>query len=141
MFSRKFKFDSSHARLDYIFGYRTVDVDLVEDGVISRSSHNVLASFSYDFNYNLSTKLNARLSYFPKFNEYNYWESEYVYSTGAEINYRLGDANEISITTDIMQFGDNSIVNMFAIRFEHLFGTKTSKRRQRRYKIPNLLIK
>jgi hypothetical protein len=139
--SRKFKVDATNARLDYIFGHRIVQVDLVEDKLLSRSSHNVLSNISYNFNYELSMELNTRLSYFPTFNEYNYWESQYVYSTGAEINYRLWNANEITLTADVMQFGDNSTVKMFAIRFEHLFGAKTSKRRQRRYKIPNLLIK
>lgn len=141
MFSKKYRFDSLNARLDYIFAYRTVDVELIEDGERSRDSHNMLASIIYNFNYEFSTKLSARFSYFPTFSEYNYWEAEYIYSTGAEINYRLGDTDEISIATDVMQYGDDSIVSTFAIRFEHLFGAKTSKRRQRRYKIPNLLIK
>ena len=140
-FSRKFKFDATNARLDYIFGHRIVQVDLVDDRFLSRSSHNVLSNISYNFNYELSMNLNARLSYFPTFSEHNYWESQYVCSTGTEINYRLWNANEITLTADVMQFGDDSNVKMFAIRFEHLFGAKTSKRRQRRYKIPNLLIK
>ena len=139
--SRKFRFSLIDARLDYVFGKRLVKVDLIEGGVISRSSHNMLASISHNFSYGLSTRLNSRLSYFPEYDEYNYWESRFIYSVGGEVNYRLWNANEISLTADIMQFGDNSIVNMFAIRFEHLFGAKASKRRQRRYKIPNLLIK
>ena len=138
----KFKLGTFDTRLDYIFSYRGINSDSIEDGLSSKSFHNLLFSISHQWSYELSTNLNSRVSYYPNYDLSQYWDALYVYALSAEIHYRLWDSDEVSLRIDRTNFvSANSYVNSISLRFEHQFGSKKSKRRKRRHKIPNLLIK
>ena len=140
--AHKFKLGVFDARLDYIFSYRGIHSDSIEDGTSSKSFHNLLFSISHQWTYELSINLNSRVSYYPKYDLSQYWDAPYVYALSAEIHYRLWDSDEVSLRIDRTNFATaNSYVNSISLRFEHQFGAKKSKRRKRRHKIPNLLIK
>ncbi len=141
MVSRKLKFETSDLRFDYIFSYRKAEVDGVEPDQSLNRFHNVLLGYRYQWSYDFSTGFNGRLSYYPNVNKANYWESDFIYSLTSEVNYRLSDSNELSLRMEYMSFGSSDYTHIISLRFEHLFGSKQSKRRRRRYKIPNLLIK
>lgn len=138
----KFKLGDFDTRFDYIFSYRGVNPGSIEDGTSGKSFHNLLFSISHQWSYELSTNLNSRLSYYPNYDLSQYWDAPYVYALSAEIHYRLWDSDEVSLRIDRTNFATaNSYVNSISLRFEHQFGAKKSKRRKRRHKIPNLLIK
>ena len=139
--ARSFKLGSSDARLDYIFSHRRVNVGSLIEGKISNSFHNLLFNLSHQWTYELTTIFSTRLSYYPDFDLSNYWDARYVTSIATEIRYNLWDTNEISLRIERMNFAGSSHINGISLRFEHQFGAKKSKRRKRRRKAPQLLIK
>ena len=139
--SSKFKLGSFDARLDYIFSYRGINPGNNDYEKSSRSFHNLLFSLSHQWSYELSTDLNTRVSYYPDYDLTQYWDAHYVYALATEIHYRVWDSDEVSLRIERMNFAGGSYVNSLSLRFEHQFGAKKSKRRKRRHKIPNLLIK
>lgn len=141
MLSKKFRFDDSHLRFDYIFSHRQIKVDSLEEGNIGNSFHNIIAGYSYQWNFDWYTDMTGRLSYYPNYDLNRYWDARYITSLATELGYRMWGNNIMSLRAERMWFGGHSNSNIFTLKLEHQFGTKKSKRRQRRYKMPNLLIK
>ena len=141
LLSRQFKLKSSHYRVDYILSHRRITPSAKEQDTLSNTFHSALLTYSYQWSYSFSTDINARASYYPKYDDFSYWDTEFVYSLGAEFNYRFWNRNEIVLKAERMDLGDGDSINILALTFEHHFGSQKSKRRKRRHKIPQLLIK
>ena len=141
LLSRQFKLKSSSYRLDYIFSHRRLNPGAKQQETISSTFHSALLTYSYQWSYSFSTDINARVSYYPKYDSFSYWDTQSIYSLGAEFTYRLWGSNEIVLKTERMDLGDGDSINTLALTFEHHFSAQKSKRRKRRHKIPQLLIK
>jgi hypothetical protein len=138
MTSRTFKFDASDVRLDYNFSYWQSSVNNVD---VSRKFHNVGLSLSKQWSHNISTILSSQLVYFPGDFFALTEHIDIVYMLAAETRYRLGDATEVAVGLERLNFGDSSHINTLSFRFEYQFGVKKSNRRKRRYKIPKPLFR
>jgi hypothetical protein len=123
----------------YIYSKRKVNPGASDD--LNRSFHSVLTNLHHEWNYNLSSDVNLRWSYYPTINEYNYWESRKIWSIGTELNYRFENNGEVSLNLNHLSYGENSFTNTLSVFYRYRFGNVSSKRRQRGQKIPRLLIK
>jgi hypothetical protein len=141
LLSRQIKVKLSAYRFDYILSHRRVNPGVSELKTLKRTFHNAMLTYSYQWNYEFSTDINARLSYYPKYDPLSYWDNDFIYALGVSLNYRLWDRNEVVFKAERMSLGGSDIINILSLTFEHQFGSKTSKRRKRRHKIPQLLIK
>ncbi|MFT5758704.1 MAG: hypothetical protein ACI9LM_003452 [Alteromonadaceae bacterium] len=141
LLSRQFTFKSSQYRLDYILSHRQVKPGVSGQETLKRTFHNAMLTYSYQWNYDFSMDFNARLSYYPQFDPLSYWDNDVVYALGAALIYRLWDSNELVFKAERMSLGGSDHLNILSLTFEHHFGANKSKRRKRRHKIPQLLIK
>jgi len=140
--SKQFTFDSSFYRLDYILSHREIKIRGVMGEEIHNRFHNLISSYHYTLSHAFSTDINARISYYPSYDPSLFWDARYITSVGAEVNYQLFSMNQLSARIERLDFGSSSgsHANVATVRIEHRFGRQSSKRRIRRYKMPNFLI-
>ena len=139
--SRYFKFDNDRLKLDYIYSFRKVNVSHSREGDSSKGFHSILINYHHPFSYDLSTDLVLRGSFYPKYNPYQYWETEKLWSISNLWRYRLNNNTEVQMSFDRLSFANNSSSNTITMNFQYFFSGNESKRRKRRHKLPNLLLK
>ncbi|NQZ11924.1 MAG: hypothetical protein HRT35_32635 [Algicola sp.] len=139
--TRHFNWQNTDVRLSYIFSHRKINLGDNDTDDSSKRFHNILTTVSHRWSYDWSADINLRGSYYPKVDEFKYWESDTIWSIGAQLNYRVDNNAEVSLNLDRLSYGADSSSSMIALNYRYQFGDDQSKRRKRRNKLPRLLIK
>ena len=141
LLSKKFTFNSAELRTDYILSYRRLNPG---DGMFetqSRTFHSVLANYHHTFNFDWQADITARYSWYPTFDPENFWDARSIYSLGTEVVYRPWDEHQFALKLEHVWIGDEDTMEIISLNYETEFGAKSDKRRKRRRRIPNLLIR
>ena len=141
MLSKTFRFEQAELKTEYILSYRRL---LPGDPVFSKQSrtfHNVLLSYNYHWSFDVSIDTFGRYSWYPRYDEGNFWDTKDLFAAGAEVSWRIQDNLVAAFRAERMQYGDGDTLDTVSINIEYQFGASDSKRRKRRRKIPQLLIR
>ena len=141
MLSKTFRFEQAELKTEYILSYRRL---LPGDPVFSKQSrtfHNVLLSYNYHWSSDVSIDTFGRYSWYPRYDEGNFWDTKDLFAAGAEVSWRIQDNLVAAFRAERMQYGDGDTLDTVSINIEYQFGASDSKRRKRRRKIPQLLIR
>ncbi|MCL1123211.1 hypothetical protein [Shewanella surugensis] len=141
MFSRQFYFDSADLTLEYIFSHRQVLPGDKAFETQSRNFHNLLNRYRYRWGFDFILDVFTRVSYYPEYDAYNFWDTSLLYSFGSELTYQLGKGMRVSLRAERTELGEGDYINTFFANFEYQFGLNKGKRRLRRRKTPQLLIR
>lgn len=141
LLSKKFKFSQADLRMDYILSYRRLDPGDEVFETQSRTFHSVLANYHYTFNFDWQADITARYSWYPTFDPENFWDARSIYSLGSELVYRPWDEHQFALKVEHVWIGDDDTMEIISFNYETEFGAKSDKRRKRRRRIPNLLIR
>lgn len=137
----KFRFKSSDLRLDYILSYRRLDPG---DEVFERQTrtfHNLLTTFHHRWNFDWQSSVSARYSWYPKFDPQSFWDAHAIYSLGTEVMYQPWTGHQFAFKAEHVWLGPQDTMQILSFNYEHEFGVQNAKRRKRRRRIPNLLIR
>jgi hypothetical protein len=138
--SRQFRFDQDLVKLDYIYSHRQVNVSHGSQNDTNTSFHNILATYTHPWSDDLTADIIVRGSWYPKHKPYLYLQTEKLWSLTNQWRYRLDNNSELSFSLARLSFGGSTTTTL-TIDFQYFFNNSQSKRRQRRHKLPNLLIK
>ncbi|WP_298774551.1 hypothetical protein [uncultured Shewanella sp.] len=137
----RFDFDHSDLTLESIFSYRQVLPGDSDFKNVSQHFYSVLTHYRYRFDFALECDIYGRLSYYPAFDPNSFWDTSFLYSVGSELRYRLTPAMSVFFRIEQAQFNRGGQISSALLKFEYQFGLKQGKRRARRNKIPQLLIR
>ncbi|WP_299002150.1 hypothetical protein [uncultured Shewanella sp.] len=137
----RFDFEHSDVTLESIFSYRQVLPGDSDFNNVSQHFYSLLSHYRYRFDFALEWDLHGRLSYYPAFDPNSFWDTSFLYSVGSELRYRLTPAMSVFLRLEQAQFNAGGQISSALLKFEYQFGLKQAKRRARRSKIPQLLIR
>ncbi|TMP41785.1 hypothetical protein CWB96_06225 [Pseudoalteromonas citrea] len=141
VFSMKPQSINNQFDIDYILSYRHLSPGSAQLASQSQVFHTVLLHYQFYSAHALNAYLSGRVSYFPQYDPNSYWESHAFYVLSTHIEYRLTDTSLLSMRLERGFKGQGQSMQTWAVNYEYRFGVTKTKRRKRRYKMPNLLIK
>ncbi|MCY7296504.1 hypothetical protein [Alteromonas sp. a30] len=141
LLSKKFNYDNADLGLDYILSYRRLDPGDEVFETQSRTFHSLLANYHHQFNFKWQADISARYSWYPSFDPESFWDARNIYSIASEMVFHPWDAHQFALKFEHVWIGKQDTMKIVSLNYETEFGAKSSKRRKRRRRIPNLLIR
>ncbi|ESP93260.1 hypothetical protein [Pseudoalteromonas luteoviolacea] len=134
-------FHLAHLDFDYVMSYRKLNFGSTSLVDTSQVYHSLLAEYGHHFSEQLTGYIGGRFSVFPNYNKQSYWGSSRQYVLMSEVEYRLTSSSLVAVKYEKLWLSKNRYTHTVSAQYEYKFGSKKTKRRKRKYKTPNLLIR
>ncbi|MDK2593784.1 hypothetical protein [Pseudoalteromonas obscura] len=141
LLSHVWHFRSAHLDFDYVMSYRKLNFGSASLNDTSQVNHALLVEYGYHFTEHLSGYFGGRYSVFPNHNKQSYWGSSAQLALMSEIEYRLNASSVLAFKLEKLWLSKSRYTHTVSAQYEYRFGSKKTKRRKRKYKTPNLLIR
>ncbi|MCF6440727.1 hypothetical protein L1077_14925 [Pseudoalteromonas luteoviolacea] len=141
LLSHSKRWQNANLDFDYIISYRELDFESASLDDTSQVYHSFLVEYGYQFTHFLNLYIGGRHSVFPNYVEHSYWRSQSQQALMSEAEYRLDSSASIAVKFEKLWLSNGGHTHTLFVKYEYRFGGKNTKRRKRKYKTPNLLIR
>nr|AHX39707.1 hypothetical protein [Pseudoalteromonas luteoviolacea] len=141
LLSHQQRFENAKVDLDYVLSFRELNFESESLDDTSQVYHSLLIEYGYQFSHFLTLYVGGRHSVFPNYIERSYWGSQSQQALVSEAEYRLDASTLITVKFEKLWLSNSGHTHTLSAQYEYKFGGKNTKRRKRKYKTPNLLIR